>query len=258
MNVMFFLMITSSLIMIMLHSPEQAYSIMLGGAKSAITLAMSLIAIYAIWLSVLKIMEQIGFNKFIYKLFKPITSRLFKGESEKTQELITLNFSANLLGMGGVATPLGIKAMQAMQDGTNRATPNMILFMVINATSIQLLPTTIIGMRAEAGALNPSNIILPTLVSTFVTAIFAVAVCKIISSSWSSKNHKNNSATKGITVGGLLSQEKTLLSSTTKGCERLFTTLPPSYTLGAATSDKQLAPRKKSLQSLLAKKHKKL
>lgn len=188
MNVLFFVMVISSLILLMITNPEGAYSIMLDGTKASITLAISLIAIYAIWLSVLKIMEQVGLNKLLYKLFKPLASKFFKGESKQTQELITLNFTANLLGMGGAATPLGIKAMTNMQDGSPKATDNMILFMVINATSIQLLPTTIIGLRAAGGSINPSSVIMPSLIATLVTTIIGVITCKICSMGSKSKN----------------------------------------------------------------------
>ncbi len=106
--------------MLVVVSPESAFSIMISGASNALTLAFTLIAIYAIWLSILSLMEGIGLSKALNKLFRPLTKKLFKGESDLALEYITLNFSANLLGMGGAATPLGIKAMECMQDGSHR------------------------------------------------------------------------------------------------------------------------------------------
>lgn len=179
MNLVYFIMLFASLILVTVVSPDSAYAIMLGGAKNAINLAMTLAAIYAIWLSVLDIMEKIGANHLLYKIFRPITKRLFKGENEKSMEYITMNFSANLLGMGGAATPLGIKAMESMQDGTDRATDNMILFMVVNSTSIQLLPATIIGMRAAAGSISASDIILPSLLATTITTAIGIVLAKV-------------------------------------------------------------------------------
>ena len=101
MNVVFTIMIIASLVMLIVVSPESAFSIMISGASSALKLAFTLIAIYAIWLSVLSLMEGIGLNRMLNRIFKPITKRLFKGESDLALEYITLNFSANLLGMGG-------------------------------------------------------------------------------------------------------------------------------------------------------------
>lgn len=179
MNIVFTVMILVSLVMLIVVSPESAFSIMISGASSALKLAFTLIAIYAIWLSILSLMDGIGLSKMLNRLFKPLTKRLFKGESDLALEYITLNFSANLLGMGGAATPLGIKAMECMQDGSEKATDNMILFMVINSTSIQLLPATIIGLRSAAGSNAPSDIILPSLLATVISTVTGVILAKI-------------------------------------------------------------------------------
>lgn len=179
MNTMFFAMTIASLILLTVVSPDSAFSIMISGASNSISLAVKLCAIYAIWLSVLDIMQKIGLNDKLNKLFSPVTKRLFKGESEQTTQYISLNFSANLLGMGSAATPLGIKAMESMQDGSDKATDNMILFMVINATSIQLLPATIIGLRASYGSSSASDIILPSLIATLISTVCGVILAKI-------------------------------------------------------------------------------
>lgn len=190
MNTMFFVMTVASLILVTVVSPDNAFSIMISGASNAISLALKLCAIYAIWLSVLDIMQKVGMSRALDRLFSPITKRLFKGEDEKTREFITLNFSANLLGMGSAATPLGIKAMEGMQDGSDKATDNMILFMVVNATSIQLLPATIIGLRSSYGSASASDIILPSLIATAVSTVCGVLLAKAFS--LTSKNRKKD------------------------------------------------------------------
>ncbi|HIT26473.1 MAG TPA: hypothetical protein IAA90_02380 [Candidatus Ornithoclostridium excrementipullorum] len=180
MNSVFFVMTAASLILMTVTSPDDAFPAMIDGASGAITLAVKLCAIYAIWLSVLDIMEKIGLSKALNKLFAPISKRLFKGEDEKTREYVSLNFSANLLGMGSAATPMGIKAMERMQDGTDKATDNMIFFMVINATSIQLLPATVIGLRSAAGSASASDIILPSLIATLVSTVSGAVLAKVL------------------------------------------------------------------------------
>ena len=190
MNTVFFVMTVASLILVTVVSPDSAFSIMISGASNAISLALKLCAIYAIWLSVLDIMQKVGMSRALDRLFSPITKRLFKGEDEKTREFITLNFSANLLGMGSAATPLGIKAMEGMQDGSDKATDNMILFMVVNATSIQLLPATIIGLRSSYGSASASDIILPSLIATAVSTVCGVLLAKAFS--LTSKNRKKD------------------------------------------------------------------
>lgn len=182
MNTIYVVMMIGSLLLVTVTAPESALSIMLGGAKSAIGLSISLCAIYTVWLSVLQVIDKTGIGKTLSKAFKPLTKKLFKGESDLALEYITLNFSANLLGMGGAATPLGIKAMEYMQDGSEKASDNMILFVVINATSIQLLPATIIGLRASKGSASASDIILPSLIATTFSTLIGVILCKVFSS----------------------------------------------------------------------------
>ena len=180
MNTIYVVMMIGSLLLVTITAPESALSIMLGGAKSAIGLSISLCAIYTVWLSVLQVIDKTGIGKTLSKAFKPLTKKLFKGESDLALEYITLNFSANLLGMGGAATPLGIKAMEYMQDGSDKASDNMILFVVINATSIQLLPATIIGLRASKGSASASDIILPSLIATTFSTLIGVILCKVL------------------------------------------------------------------------------
>ncbi|MGN0765798.1 MAG: hypothetical protein ACI4MO_04915 [Christensenellales bacterium] len=180
MNTIYVVMMIGSLLLVTITAPESALSIMLGGAKSAIGLSVSLCAIYTVWLSVLQVIDKTGMGKALSKAFKPLTKKLFKGESDLALEYITLNFSANLLGMGGAATPLGIKAMEYMQDGSEKASDNMILFVVINATSIQLLPATIIGLRASKGSASASDIILPSLIATTFSTLIGVILCKVL------------------------------------------------------------------------------
>lgn len=180
MNTIYVVMMIGSLLLVTITAPESALSIMLGGAKSAIGLSVSLCAIYTVWLSVLQVIDKTGMGKALSKAFKPLTKKLFKGESDLALEYITLNFSANLLGMGGAATPLGIKAMEYMQDGSDKASDNMILFVVINATSIQLLPATIIGLRASKGSASASDIILPSLIATTFSTLIGVIMCKVL------------------------------------------------------------------------------
>ena len=86
---------------------------------------------------------------------------------------ICLNIASNIIGVGSAATPYGLKAMKGLDKGENRATRAMIMLVVINSTGFQLLPTTVIGMRALAGSVNPSCILWPTIVATFIPTIWS-------------------------------------------------------------------------------------
>jgi spore maturation protein A len=181
MNIVFFIIVMMSLIIITIVNPESAFAVMLDGAKSAIDLSFKLLAIYAVWLSVLKIIEKTGLDKKFSAMFSPVTKFLFKGENEKTRALISMNMAANMLGMGGAATPLGIRAMEMMDNGSGKATDNMIMLMVISASSIQLIPATIMALRSANGSASPSDIFLPSLIATTVTTGLGIFLVKLFS-----------------------------------------------------------------------------
>jgi spore maturation protein A len=181
MNTVFLIILFIALLLVTIMNPESALAVMLEGATGAINLSVKLLAIYAVWLSVLKLIERTGLDKKLSGLFLPITDHLFKGETKETKAVIGLNLAANMLGMGGAATPLGIRAMELMDKGDGKATDNMIMLMIISATSIQLLPATIMALRSAAGSSNSSDIILPSLISTVVTTGIGIILVKILS-----------------------------------------------------------------------------
>ena len=172
-------MVAAGLAYMTITAPQQAFTVMLDGASNAVELALSLFAVYAVWLSVLEIMDKTGISKAVNRLFSPLWRRIFRGEDEKSLEYISLNFSANLLGMGSAATPMGIKAMESMSRGREKASDNMILFLVFNATSIQLIPATVIGMRAASGSADAADIILPSLLATLISTLTGVLLAKL-------------------------------------------------------------------------------
>lgn len=178
----------ASLVVLLFTSPENAFGVMIDGASDAIALSIKLLAIYMVWLGVLRMMEASKLDKKLSKLLRPVVCKIFKGESDETYDKICLNLSTNMLGMGGASTPAGIKAMKLMSDGSDKATDNMIMLLVINATSIQLIPATMIALRAQAGSQNPSDIILPTLISSGVATLAGMLMCKVLAIKHNDKN----------------------------------------------------------------------
>jgi spore maturation protein A len=180
MNKIWLIMMLLGTAVLLVVNPSATISSMLDASASSVELCISLCAIYAVWLGLLEILDQSGLSSKLAKLLKPIIRRLFKGADEKTHKDIAINISANMLGLGNAATPYGIKAMKGLDDGSGKANQAMIMLMVLNATSIQLIPTTTIGLRAAAGSVSPSDIILPTLISTLIscfTGIILVIIC---------------------------------------------------------------------------------
>jgi spore maturation protein SpmA len=151
------------------------------GAKSAVTLAITLIGAMALWLGIMKVAEAAGLMFIICRAIRPVMVRLFPDvpADHPAMSAMTMNFGANMLGLGNAATPMGIKAMAELDKlnpvkGT--ATNAMCLFLALNTSSLTLLPLGVIAVRAAAGASNPASILIPTLIATCcstMTALFA-------------------------------------------------------------------------------------
>ena len=159
---------------------EQLTKVSFEAAKSAVTLALGLVGIMALWLGLVRILEAGGFMFTLARLVKPIMTRLFKDvpADHPAMGAMLLNISANMLGLGNAATPMGIKAMHEL-DKLNKnkgtATDAMCLFLAINTSGVSLLPLGVIGVRAAAGALEPSSVLIPSLLATSCSTIVGVS-----------------------------------------------------------------------------------
>ena len=174
MNIFWLLMMLSSMLVLLIVNPSEVLSEMIGASTEALELCIELCAVYVVWLGFIELIDASGLSNKLAKLLRPLIKKIFKVDNEEIQKIIALNVSANMLGVGNAATPMGIKAMQALDDKSGKANFAMIMLVVINATSIQLLPTTVIGLRASAGSANPADIILPTLIVTITTTILGI------------------------------------------------------------------------------------
>ena len=178
MNAIFGIIITLSTFMLIFSSPEAVLSTMLEGGQSALDLTLKMVVIYAVWSGVFKIMERSGLSNIIAKLLRPINRFLFGKIDDVSNDFISLNLSANLLGMSGATTPMGIKAIQSLdkQKNTDYA---VAMFFVINATSVQLIPSSILALRQSFNATTPSDIILPTILATLISTVVGILCVKI-------------------------------------------------------------------------------
>ena len=167
---------------LMFTDPTAVLSSMITGANGAVSLALTLVALYGIWLGLFEALEGTGIADKLARLLRPVVRRLFKGESAETEKYVSMNISANLLGLGNAATPMGIGAVRSMKRGRNKAiaTTNMIMLVVISATSLQIFPSTVISMRAAAGSANPADFLLPCIAATVTSTIAGIAGVKLI------------------------------------------------------------------------------
>lgn len=181
MRKIWFFMVLASLVTLLFVDPEQSINAMMSAGSDAVTLSIKLLGIYAVWLGIIALVDACGFGEKLANLLEPLIDWLFGKTDSETKKYLAMNMSANILGMGNACTPTGIKAMQGLdkQNASTTASVAMIMLIVINATSIQLIPTTILGLRAQYGSTTSSDIILPTLISTAVSTILGVMLVKI-------------------------------------------------------------------------------
>ena len=183
MNKIWLFMMLISIGVLIFVDPGATLDAMIGASTSALELCIELCAVYAVWLGLLEVVDVSGLGQKLARLLRPLIKKLFRVDNEEIQKMIALNMSANMLGLGNAATPMGIKAMQALDDGSGKANFSMIMLIVVNATSIQLLPSTVISLRSNAGSADAADIILPTLLSTIVTTGLGIAfvlICDMI------------------------------------------------------------------------------
>ncbi|MGN0798507.1 MAG: hypothetical protein ACI4L7_02985 [Christensenellales bacterium] len=180
MNKIWFWLIACSMCILLYINPEIVLPSMLQASESTLKLCLKLCAIYSVWMGILQVMEDSGINKKLSKLLRPVTKKIFGPLDDKTNELVCMNISCNILGMGGAATPLGMKAMQRMDDGSGKANRAMIMLIIFASTSMQILPTTVIGLRITAGSASASDIMLATIISAVFTTAVGIAIALII------------------------------------------------------------------------------
>ncbi|MDD5452241.1 MAG: hypothetical protein PHT49_10140 [Desulfovibrionales bacterium] len=154
-------------------------------AKGAVELAIGLVGIMALWLGLMKVAEVGGLLSLVARAVRPVMVRLFPEvpPGHSAMSAMIMNISANVLGLGNAATPMGIKAMMELDKlnpNKGQATNAMALFLAINTSSVTILPLGIIGVRAAAGAADPASIIIPTLIATICSTTVAIAMAKVL------------------------------------------------------------------------------
>ncbi|CAN5858477.1 nucleoside recognition domain-containing protein [soil metagenome] len=153
-------------------------------AKAAFNVALGLGGVITLWMGIMKVGEKAGAINFIGKIIGPFFRRLFPEipEGHPAQGQIMMNFSANMLGLSNAATPMGLKAMESMQElnpDKETASNPMIMFLAINTAGFTLIPVTIMGIRAANGAANPTDVFIPILIASFCASFIGMIAVAI-------------------------------------------------------------------------------
>ena len=159
----------------------------LKGAQGGVNLALGLAAAYALWSGLLNLAQKAGGTQTLSRWIRPVVRRLLPNASKgAAAQHVAVNLSANMLGMGNAATPAGLEAIRLMADPSRPgvATDEICMLLIVNISSLQLIPTTIITMRMTAGAANPADIVVSTLLATAATTVSAVLFAKLFARWW--------------------------------------------------------------------------
>lgn len=148
-------------------------------AKSAFNVALGLTGTITLWMGVMRVGEKAGAVNFLGRIIGPFFQKLFPGipKEHPAHGQIMLNFSANMLGLSNAATPMGLRAMQSLQeinDDKETASNSMIMFLAMNTAGLTLIPVTILALRASNGSANPTDVFVPILISSFCATMVAI------------------------------------------------------------------------------------
>ena len=157
------------------------------GAQAAVELCVSIAGMLCLWTGVMEIMRRSGLAEGLSRLLRPVLSALFPQVSgdRGVMDSISANVSANLLGLGNAATPLGIEAVRRMERKTpGTASDAMCMLVVCNTASIQLIPTTVASVRAAAGSTAPFDILPAVWLASALSVGVGIAACKLLARIW--------------------------------------------------------------------------
>ncbi|MBR2646620.1 MAG: hypothetical protein IKD47_03585 [Clostridia bacterium] len=178
MNTLFSVIFLICTALLLFVSPDAFLETLLSGASKAATTCVSLIATYAVWLGLMRVWEDSGVARGISRLLRPITKKLLKTDEAAALDAACMNLSVNLLGISGAATPYGIKAANLLDKTPNAEYSSAMLF-VLNATSLQLLPTSMIAVRVSMHSGAPTDIVLPTLITTVFSTLLGALLVRL-------------------------------------------------------------------------------
>jgi len=153
------------------------------GAGAAVELCISMAGIMCLWSGIMTVMERCGLSRGLSRLFRPLLRRLLPNacRDSETLSVLSANLSANLLGLGNAATPLGIRAARRMARGAEGiATDELCLLVVLNTASIQLLPTTVAAVRSTLGAASPFDILPAVWLASILSVLAGVFAAKLL------------------------------------------------------------------------------
>lgn len=157
----------------------------LNSTKSSLDMLLKLFPVMALWMGIMNIAKKSGLLEKFSKLISPFLGKLFPEipKNHESLSLIASNMVANMFGLGNAATPLGLEAMKSLQtlnEEKNVASRSMITFLVLNTSGLTIVPTTVISLRMSSGSLNPTEIIFPCILATFISTFCGLILDRLL------------------------------------------------------------------------------
>lgn len=166
---------------------KEVCNAILSGANDAVNLSVSLLGVMCLWSGVIRVLDKAGLTKILAKFISPILKLIYPASynNKAAMDSIAADYSANLLGMGNAALPIGIKAMKELKKtglpAPSAANNDMITFASLNTAPMQLIPATLIALRNTHMSSNPFEIIAPIWICSLLTTVFGIILCKTLS-----------------------------------------------------------------------------
>ncbi len=175
MNIVWTVITALSIAVLAITNPQSVLSVCVDSGGQALKTALELCGVYCLWMGIFNVAEECRLVEKLAKKLRPLNRLLYGNLPQEASQQISLNFASNLLGVGNAATPSAVQALKLTEQGEKLSFAGTMLF-VVNASSVQLVPTTVIGLRAALGSANAADVVLPNFVATLVTAVVGVAL----------------------------------------------------------------------------------
>ncbi len=184
MNIIFMVFISGAVVFSFINGTHtEIFNIITDSLGESSSLIIKIAFLTGFFSGIVKIAEESGLIDKVCFFVRKIVSVMFKTKNKEAKDKISLNISANIIGIGNAATPAGLMAMKEL-DNDNKMSEypsyDMCKFMMFNTCSIQLIPTTVMSLRAASGSKNPSAVILPVIIVSFLSLIFALSLLKLL------------------------------------------------------------------------------
>ena len=177
------MVIVSIIVSVITGRVDETVNAVFEGASTAVSTLISFAGAMCFWTGIMKISEKSGVSDVICRFISPVVRWLFPNSSDKAREYISMNLTANILGMGNAATPMGMMAAEELDNeniNPEKPSVNMCMLVVLNTTSFQLIPTTILALRSAAGSQNALSVIVPMWIASIVAVAVGVISVKIM------------------------------------------------------------------------------